>query len=102
MLLVQFEGFAFHNEGIDKSEIAEEQASGPEGVGGDTSSKGKKAAAEVKRVAGASVGPGNGENLLLVKVPGSISADDETEQAEGGTDENGMRSRMGKPENDNG
>ena len=89
VVAAEFDFFAAHDEGVDKSEIEKKQRGGEPGVHGDGGAEGEDAAAEVEWIAGAGVGAGGGEDGLLVKIAGGVGADGEAEEADECADENG-------------
>ncbi len=86
----EFTFFAAHDEGIDQGEIEEQQGGDNPGMHGDGSAEGEETTAEVQRIAGAGVGAGDGEDFLLVEITGGVGANDEAEEADGGTEKNGV------------
>jgi len=65
VMAAEFDFFAAHNEGVDENEINQEKGGGEPGVHGDGGADGEDAAAEIERIAGASVGAGGGEEGLF-------------------------------------
>lgn len=79
MFCAEFPFFAAHDEGIDHSEIEQEQSGDDPGIHGDGGAEGKETTAEVERIAGAGVRASNSEDLLLVEIAGGIGANDKAE-----------------------
>ncbi len=102
MVAAKFEFFAAHDKGVDEREISEEENGGGPGVHGHGGSEGEDAAAEVERIARVGVGTGGGEERLLVEVAGGVGADEETDDADAGSEENGARDGAGEIEDEDG
>lgn len=102
MLCAKFVFFAAHDERIDQSKIEQEHGGDDPRVHGNGGAKGEQTATEVERIAGAGVGTGDGEDFLLVEVAGGVSANDEAEEADGGTEKNRVERGTREEQHDDG
>lgn len=102
MFCAEFPFFAAHDEGIDQGERDEEQDGDNPGMHGDGNAEGEETAAEVQRVAGVGVGAGDGKDFLLVEITGGVGANDEADEADGGTEKNGVERGTREEKHDDG
>ena len=89
MFCAEFVFFPAHDEGVDQGEVEQEQGGCDPGTHGDGCAEDEEKAAEVQRIARVGVGARDGEDFLLVKIAGGVGANDEADEANGGTEENG-------------
>ena len=85
----EFVLFAAHDKGVDQRKVEQEKNGGDCGMHGDGGTERKKAAAEVKRIAGVGVRAGYGEDFLFVKIAGGERADGQAYKSHESTEENG-------------
>src|SRR6267378_6163427 len=95
----EFICFALHHDGINNSEINNQDQRGNPRMRGHSCAQSQDSAAEVEWVSGVRVRTGDGENFLFVKIAGRMRADRQTENTHHGAEQNASRCGLGKIEN---
>ena len=92
--------FAAHDDGVEQSEIAEQEERGDPRMGGDGDAQGEDRAAEIERVTRVGVGSCDRENRLFVEVACCQGTNEQADAPDERAIENALRSGVSQHQHD--